>query len=60
MLEAKRVLGDKAPAFMQKLHRYIDENEFINAKDDAVYSNQICKQSIKQIRYHLREKIDDT
>ncbi|HIP08575.1 MAG TPA: hypothetical protein EYG65_02460 [Rhodospirillales bacterium] len=56
--EAKRVLGDRGPMFMQKLHSYIDEHEFTNAKDDSVYSNQICKATIKQIRYHLREKIE--
>ena len=56
--EGRKTLGDKAPVFMSKLHSYIDSHEFTNAKDDCVYSNQICKATIKQIRYHLREKIE--
>ena len=55
--EARKVLGDKAPMYMQRLNEYIEVTEFTNPKDDTIYSNQICKVSIKQIRYHLREKI---
>ena len=54
--EARKVLRGKGPTLMSKLYRYLAEEEFTNAKADSIFSNTVCKSTIKQIRNHLREK----
>ena len=56
--EANRVLGEVGPDKFSQLVKYVEEQEFTNAKSDSIYSNQVCKETIKQVRYHLKEKID--
>ena len=58
LIEANRVMGDQGPDKLVNLEQYITTQEFTNAKADSIYSNQVCKETIKQVRYHLKEKID--